>query len=204
VSDDYQFIFDVTAHTLYKGHPYLLVVNQGELNISAEDVDVVAEPDEKDNEVLNWDRTTEEVGRWMGTFRRITPAEAEPMNAYGLQSDGKWKRYRTDFEGYEKTWIGAQRTFCSFYELPGRNVFSTSYGGYLGADEEGGHREPFPADLYDGDSNIPDDEVTDIMPVFRTLDADGTSRYFDLQGRQLKDKPEHGVYITNGQKSLRK
>ncbi len=200
VSDNYQFIFDDRGHTLRKGEPYLLVVNRGELKISAEDVDVSAEPTEG-NPVYNWERTSEEVGQWRGNFRRISSAEAEPMWAYGLQSDGKWKRYRTDYEGYEKSWIGAGLAYCSFYKRPGKNVFTTRYGGFHGG-ENGGFLNDFPADLYEGYSNIPDDEVTGITPVIRTVDADGTSRYFDLQGRLLKDKPQNGIFINNSKKTI--
>jgi hypothetical protein len=38
--------------------------------------------------------------------------------------------------------------------------------------------------------------------TFRTIDADGTSRYFDMQGRMLNAKPEKGLYIENGKKML--
>jgi hypothetical protein len=34
----------------------------------------------------------------------------------------------------------------------------------------------------------------------QTIDADGTSRYFDLQGRMLNGKPDKGLYIKNGKK----
>jgi hypothetical protein len=33
-----------------------------------------------------------------------------------------------------------------------------------------------------------------------TIDADGTHRYFDLQGRPLNERPANGVYIDNGKK----
>ena len=43
---------------------------------------------------------------------------------------------------------------------------------------------------------------TGIQPTLRTIDADGTSRYFDLQGRMLNGKPEKGLYIEDGKKIL--
>ena len=39
---------------------------------------------------------------------------------------------------------------------------------------------------------------TDIQPTIQTVDADGTNRYFDLQGRLLNGKPDKGLYIENG------
>lgn len=37
-------------------------------------------------------------------------------------------------------------------------------------------------------------------PLIQVIEADGSHRYFDLQGRQLNDKPHTGVYIKNGKK----
>ena len=39
-----------------------------------------------------------------------------------------------------------------------------------------------------------------LNPIIQTIDADGTSRYFDLQGRMLNGKPDKGLYIKNGRK----
>ncbi len=38
----------------------------------------------------------------------------------------------------------------------------------------------------------------------RTIDTDGTERYFDLNGRQLSGKPQKGMYIMNGKKYVNK
>ena len=46
-----------------------------------------------------------------------------------------------------------------------------------------------------------DDEATGIDTI-RTIDCDGTERYYDLSGRQLSGKPEHGIYIHNGKKYI--
>jgi len=37
---------------------------------------------------------------------------------------------------------------------------------------------------------------------FRAIDTDGTSLYFDLQGRMLNGKPVKGLYIMNGKKVI--
>ena len=33
-----------------------------------------------------------------------------------------------------------------------------------------------------------------------TIDHDGTERWYDLNGRELPGKPQHGIYIHNGKK----
>jgi hypothetical protein len=37
---------------------------------------------------------------------------------------------------------------------------------------------------------------TGIEATFRTIDTDGTNRYFDLQGRMLNGKPEKGLLFS--------
>ena len=44
-------------------------------------------------------------------------------------------------------------------------------------------------------------EATDIQQI-RTIDADGTERYFDLNGKLLPGKPQKGMYIHNGKKYM--
>ena len=53
----------------------------------------------------------------------------------------------------------------------------------------------------------PYDDETGVEPVLRLVDADGTSKYYDLQGRPLADgqRPSApGIYITNGRKVVKK
>jgi len=52
--------------------------------------------------------------------------------------------------------------------------------------------------LYDAD--IPTPTATGISPILQTIEADGTSRYFDIQGRMLNGKPDKGLYIEKGKK----
>ena len=37
---------------------------------------------------------------------------------------------------------------------------------------------------------------TGIEATFRTIDTDGTNRYFDLQGRMLNGKPEKRLFFS--------
>ena len=57
--------------------------------------------------------------------------------------------------------------------------------------------------LYHADIPTPSSDPTGIVPTIQTIEADGTSRYFDLQGRMLNGKPNKGVYIENGKKVIR-
>ncbi len=50
---------------------------------------------------------------------------------------------------------------------------------------------------------IDDGEATDIQQI-RTIDADGTEHYYDMNGRQLNGKPQKGMYIHNGKKYINK
>ena len=48
---------------------------------------------------------------------------------------------------------------------------------------------------------LSDGDATGIDTI-RTVDTDGTERYFDLYGRELPGKPESGIYIHNGKKII--
>ena len=48
-----------------------------------------------------------------------------------------------------------------------------------------------------------DDDATTIDTI-RTIDSNGTERYYDLDGRELPGKPEKGAYIHNGKKYIKK
>jgi len=43
-------------------------------------------------------------------------------------------------------------------------------------------------------------DETDGIDTIRTVDSDGTERYYDLNGRELPGKPQRGIYIHNGKK----
>ena len=57
--------------------------------------------------------------------------------------------------------------------------------------------------LFNPDIPSPSTVPTGIAPTIRTIEADGTNRYFDLQGRMLNGKPAKGLYIENGHKMTR-
>ena len=49
-----------------------------------------------------------------------------------------------------------------------------------------------------------EDITVGIQPTIIAIEADGTSRYFDLQGRMLNGKPAKGAFIENGKKIINK
>ena len=55
--------------------------------------------------------------------------------------------------------------------------------------------------LFDGDIPLALADATRI-PVIRTIESDGTHRFFDLQGRPLNSRPTNGFYIENGKKLM--
>lgn len=44
------------------------------------------------------------------------------------------------------------------------------------------------------------DSPTGVDTIIRTLDSDGSERYYDINGRRLNGKPQRGLYIHNGKK----
>lgn len=53
------------------------------------------------------------------------------------------------------------------------------------------------------DMVLEDGETTDIQQI-RTIDADGTEHYYDMNGRLLSGKTQKGMYIHNGKKYINK
>ena len=94
--------------------------------------------------------------------------------AYILQSDGKWHKVP---ENQPKAYIGPFRA-------------------YFQATATSGNARILDMVLEDG-------EATDIQQI-RTIDADGTEHYYDMNGRQLNGKPQKGMYIHNGKKYINK
>lgn len=71
----------------------------------------------------------------------------------------------------------------------------------------GAYRAYFQATAKSGARSISmafDEESTTAVQRIHTIDADGTERYYDLNGRLLPGKPQKGVYIMNGKKYVNK
>ncbi|MBQ4294656.1 MAG: hypothetical protein II755_03620, partial [Prevotella sp.] len=109
-----------------------------------------------------------------GTMKSIGYKTAAELYAYILQaSDNKWHLVK-DAQGYENANIPAMRTYLLQNGGVGANSLSMEL--------------------------LDDVEAPDGIDTIRTIDTDGTERYYDLDGRMLPGKPERGIYILNGKK----
>ena len=212
-----QFIFlpDVSANPnlMQAGRAYLVVVMKGQLNLSANGVTlnnaVVDDEQNVVNSFEDWyfeDKFTP-IGKWQANFHSISDIEADAMNIYCLRDDGSWARFQSDggvnqhslsaFRGYFESDVPATvrghapalpGTYKTMFQTSNQQSTSTSENvNYEGLDFEG---------------NIPfiEDSTVGIQPTMITIEADGTCRYFDLQGRMLNGKPDKGLFIENGKK----
>lgn len=111
---------------------------------------------------------------FLGSNEHLDKFEAMGKSAYILQNDGKW--HRVTVESPDDVYIPAFRSF-----------FCTKIDG-----------DAKPLSMVFGDL----DDATDIDQI-KTIDLDGTERYFDLNGRLLNGKPtKRGIYIQNGKKIM--
>ena len=219
-----QFIFlpddSDTPNLMQAGRAYLVIVLKGQINLSAAAVTLNNTIVDDDKNVVNsfedWyfeDKFTP-VGKWKANFSSITDMEADMMNIYGLRDDGSWARFRPGideeqhslaaFRGYFEAnaspdSIAAAR--MSAAALPGtyKTMFQMS-------DQQGtstGEKSNYDNLGYEGNIPFNQDATSVIQPTIRAIEADGTSRYFDLQGRMLNGTPVKGLYINNGKKVIR-
>ena len=213
-----QFIFlpEDNANIMLAGRAYLVVVLKGEMNLSAAAVTLTSDVADDDLNVVNsfedWyfeDKFTP-VGKWQANFRSISDVEADAMNIYGLRDDGTWARFHSK-EGAEESSLPAFRGYFDAAlndEAPASSrknaaALPGTYRTFFQSNDQAGTStgEHFNYENLHYEGNIPTiDEGTGILPTFRAIDADGTSHYFDLQGRMLNAKPLKGMYIENGKK----
>lgn len=180
---------------LLAGHAYLVVVNQGTVTLNANDVKLFSQPYAGDDVYLTDNEENGrdvKVGKWLGIFNDQTNEWAVSHHAYGLSSRGTWERYSDTEERYRQAYPrGFRALFCT-NEDTGVDSYSSvkiaTGGPVIWGDS--------PIGSYDGDYYI----STGIINV---KNADGTHRYFDLQGRQLPERPAKGMYIENGQKIIK-
>ncbi len=177
---------------LQAGMPYLVTVEKGEVPLTAKNVLVAATPQEPI--AINTADGSKQIGWWCGTFRRIENAKLGEDNIYLIQSK---KRFICPVNGYFKQYAYPFIAYFKPLESLGFDIFQSKFIRTENGEESGGV-EDFPTDEFESDS----DDTTGISPVIQTIDADGTSRYYDLQGRPLNGKPARGLYIHNGKKTI--
>ena len=194
---DREFIFTNEFGYLSAGVPYLVVVHGGELKLDASNVVVHCNPSDG-YQVFEWSDDPEvsgkEVGLWRGTFQNISNDEAAELKAHTISNDGKF-RHISNAPGYQGAYIGTFRAFFAPYESDGFYSFATKFV-YQENGEVDSEIQDFPAGGFEGDNDYTD-ETTDIGTI-HTIDRDGTHRYYDMQGRQLRQRPTKGLYIENG------
>lgn len=215
-----QFVFlpDTNPNLMQAGKAYLVLVLKGQVNLSAAGVTlnnaIVDDEQNVVNSFEDWyfeDKFTP-VGKWKANFRNISDVEADTLNIYGLRDDGSWARFHSE-EGVEKHHLSAFRGYFEAADttaaarraaaLPGtyKTMFQTS-------DQQGtstGDNVSYDNLGYEGNIPFLKDNTTGVQPTIVAIDADGTSRYFDLQGRLIANgqKPRaKSLIITNGKKVI--
>ena len=209
VTDNYEFIFTNDFNFISAGVPYVAVIKKGQFRLDAKNVKINATPSETSEVNVVYDTFAQEnqVGWWRGTFRTLNNEEASAMHTFGLYDKGKWKVIRNDTEKYRTGYVPPFRAYYVPLKHKGNWAYDSKFIYTEAGDGDDDHNlqfaDPFPAEVFDSD--LPDGygEETGINPVIHTIDSDGTHRYFDMQGRQLKSRPSKGVFIDNGHKIIK-
>ena len=212
------------------GRAYLVIVTKGQMNLNATAVTITDSIADDSLNVVNsfedwyFENKFTPVGKWMANFRSITDVEADTLNIYGLRDDGSWARFHSEdgqakyqlqaFRGYFEAFEASEASEASSQAARGaswafpmkapaapgtyRSLFSiTSQQGTSTGDEANtGNLQ------YEGIIPTIESGTMGIQPTFIAVEADGTSHYFDLQGRMLNGKPVKGLYIEKGKKIL--
>ena len=215
-----QFIFlpDNNYNLMKAGRAYLVLVMKGQLDLSATNVTLSDTIVDDEQNVVNsfedwfFDDKFTPVGKWQATFRSISDVEADSRNIYGMRDDGSWARFLSE-DGTEQHRLAAFRGYfeydASSQSAPGRaaalpGTYKTMLEKFnqqgTNAGEDGSQEEMG----YEGDIPFLENNPDGIEPTILTIDANGTARYFDLQGRMIEGKPSNaGIYVNdNGQKNV--
>jgi hypothetical protein len=214
--DDYyhQFIFTNDHPVATAGMGYLAVINFGSVNLSAKGVKLIAKPmheefadyaavySYKDYKEYNAGKITgfDPIGTWRGTFQTISNEEASAMAAYGIFSKKHVKLISSDTEEERTDYIPPFRAFYEpkNHQSVGEKDCEIMIIPSLAGDLDQYEKIEFPADVFGDDVSTGIDS-----PVIHVIEADGSHRYFDLQGHQLNEKPRSGIYIKDGKKYSR-
>ena len=208
-----QLIFrELPDNLMEAGKPYMIIVNQGELQFNAIDATMTSKVAEGTPiyDFTTWYYNFEkaEVGTWNGPFDTVKTTGQE----YALRDDGLWERFmglwgippfRSFIRGNGDWW------WFEFKQNPDtyKPQNATDQAGrlvtrFLSHNTDGnGEVTDIPGLYYLGDIN--GSETNGIVaPTIHTIDRDGTHNYYDLQGHRLNGKPNKGIYIQNGKKHV--
>ena len=214
----HQLIFTEVDNVLKAGVPYLAVVLHDKLSLNAYDVQMIKEPLLDDTgkpqvydyeELILNNNDTVDIGRWWGTFTGNATDDEYSDKMYSMTDEGKWIRLSMaesalpPFRGYfysntvETDELNPNSNRTNRAASDGI-TFQTKF--YQQGDDEADDMSDL---LFVGDIQPSNGKATTIAPTIHTIDADGTHRYYDLKGQQLKGKPQKGIYIENGIKHVR-
>lgn len=214
----HHFIFQETSDAIAAGTPFLAVVNSDSVKLNAYNVllqEQPADPADEQAKVFDYEKwqledKQEALGAWAGSFYGIATDDQRASGIYCLTADGSWAKLSSateallGFRGYfAATTDIAEGNYQPNYAPGNRageagNAYLTKFR-KIGVDTES---EDIPNLTFDGDIMVNISGTTSIEPTIQTIDADGTRRYFDLQGRELNGKPDKGIYIENGKKHI--
>ena len=199
VKDNKEFIFSNCDPELEAGQGYVIIVKEGALRLCGNNVTLIK--DEKEGTpVYVLGSEAEEVGKWRGTLKKRTNDDCTAQPTYSMDRN-MYRYYRNDRPEYRAAWLASFRAAFFAFEPLGRNAYDMTFKQYVAGDDD----DPivnFPTNDYAPDADFSGyDDETEI--ILHTIDSDGTHRYFDLQGRQLQNRPTKGVYIDNGNKVIK-
>ena len=168
------------------------------------------------------------VGQWQGCFKSISATEADDKNMYCLLDDGSWVRFTSSdnpdtklnaFRGYylADTPESARAATHTPATMPAASAVGPNAKQYrtlfsnAGVANVSDSNVPDASSIqYEADIPTPESISVGIQPTIITIEADGTRRYFDLQGRKIENskfvnsKWNKGLFIENGKKTVSK
>lgn len=209
--DKKEVVFSNDFPVMSPGAPYIVVVKEGELNIASDkdqmvnyregSIEVTAEPVNSDINVLDAGGDIIDKVQWCGTFKELSNDESANRGIYVMQSDGTFRRVSNRGAQYQSVTTKPFRSFIETLGILPRNAYNIKYQ-YQEQGEGDFPVTDFPSNNYNDEGDMPPyGDETGVEPVLRLVDADGTSQYYDLQGRRIANghKPSaKGIYITNG------
>lgn len=195
-----EMIFTNDFPILKAGSAYLVIVNKGTIDLSAEEVNILEGGRLSLDPVYNPDGS-QKLGVWRGAFFLMPSYMLAYHNAYIMQDDGTFKKVVDS--GNES--LSSLRAYFSSDNPLDVSQFKVKL--VVISDGEDGEKEIDYNGLFDDDDNSDDpspisegeDWVLDIDEIPQT--HQNSDVYYDLQGRRIEGKPaKHGMYIRNGKK----
>ena len=218
-----QFIFTSVPDKAEAGKAYLAVVENGDVRLDAVGVKLISQPVVDSTSIVNdyegwfFNDKLVEVGQWIGNFKSISATEADSTNMFCLLEDGSWARFTSKdnpdarlkpFRGYYLANGAAENAqqLDNRAQAPANHSYKSYRTLFSNAGVTNVNDSSVPDALnilYDADIPTPAETPAGIQPTIKTIDADGTIRYFDLNGRKLQGMPtQKGIYVKNGWKFI--